>query len=103
MLDGNHRDFYHEVFAAGPAPESPEVREYVAFRVRNTVDIAHELGARYSVYWPGSLGYFSYSQKDCLEIIEQIGVAVESVRLCRKQRSVTWACKPVQTASPPTL
>ncbi len=50
--------FYHEVFAAGPSPESPEVREYAAFRVRNTVDIGHELGARYAVYWPGSLGYF---------------------------------------------
>ena len=30
--------FYHEVFAAGPAAESPEIREYSAFRVRNTVD-----------------------------------------------------------------
>ncbi len=49
--------FYNPVFAAGPAAESPEVREYAAFRVRNTVDIGHELGARYAVYWPGSLGY----------------------------------------------
>lgn len=50
--------FFHEVFAAGPAPEAPEVREYAAFRVKNTVDIGHELGANYAVYWPGSLGYF---------------------------------------------
>ncbi|HEX4999920.1 MAG TPA: TIM barrel protein [Terriglobia bacterium] len=50
--------FFHEVFAAGPAAESPEVREYAAFRVTNNVDIAHELGAGYAVYWPGSLGYF---------------------------------------------
>jgi len=49
--------FYNAVFAAGPAAESPEVREYAAFRVRNTVDIGHELGARFAVYWPGSLGY----------------------------------------------
>jgi xylose isomerase len=49
--------FYNAVFAAGPAAESPEVREYAAFRVRNTVDLGHELGARYAVYWPGSLGY----------------------------------------------
>src|SRR5499433_3139314 len=49
--------FYNAVFAAGPAPESPEVREYAAFRVRNTVDMGHELGAHYAVYWPGSLGY----------------------------------------------
>ena len=50
--------FFNAVFAAGPAPEAPELREYVKFRVRNTVDIGHELGARYAVYWPGSLGYF---------------------------------------------
>lgn len=49
--------FFHEVFAAGPAAESPEIRQYAAFRVRNTVDIGHELGAQFAVYWPGSLGY----------------------------------------------
>jgi xylose isomerase len=51
--------FFHEVFAAGPAAESPEIREYTKFRVRNTVDIGHELGASYAVYWPGSLGYLT--------------------------------------------
>jgi xylose isomerase len=51
--------FYHEVFAAGPAAESPEIREYSNFRVRNTIDIGHELGASYAVYWPGSLGYLT--------------------------------------------
>jgi xylose isomerase len=50
--------FFHEVFAAGPAAEAPEVREYAAFRVTNNVEIGHELGAQYAVYWPGSLGYF---------------------------------------------
>jgi len=50
--------FHHAVWAAGPAPESPGVREYAKFRVRNTVDIGHELGANFAVYWPGSLGYF---------------------------------------------
>ena len=50
--------FYNAAFAAGPAPEAPELREYVRFRVRNTVGIGHRLGARYAVYWPGSLGYF---------------------------------------------
>src|ERR671923_256297 len=59
--------FYHAVFAAGPAPEAPEVREYAAFRVRNTVDIGHELGARYAVYWPGSLGYFTQGAIDEME------------------------------------
>ncbi len=50
--------FFNAAFAAGPAPEAPELRDYVKFRVRNTVDIGHALGARYAVYWPGSLGYF---------------------------------------------
>ena len=50
--------FYHEVFAASPAAESPEIRAYAAFRVKNTVDICHELGAQFTVYWPGSLGYY---------------------------------------------
>ena len=38
--------FYHAVWAASPAAESPEVRDYAAFRVRNTVEIGHELGAQ---------------------------------------------------------
>src|SRR5215469_9208937 len=50
--------FYHEIFAASPAAESPDVRAYSAFRVKNTVDVGHELGAQYAVYWPGSLGYY---------------------------------------------
>jgi xylose isomerase len=49
--------FYHAVWAAGPVAEAPEVREYAAFRLRNTVKIGHELGAEFAVYWPGSLGY----------------------------------------------
>ena len=50
--------FHHAVWAAGPAAESPGVRNYTGFRVRNTVDVGHELGANFAVYWPGSLGYF---------------------------------------------
>jgi xylose isomerase len=49
--------FYHAVFASSPASESPEIRRYAAWRVCNTVDIGHELGAQFAVYWPGSLGY----------------------------------------------
>jgi xylose isomerase len=61
--------FYNAVFAAGPAPEAPEVREYTAFRVRNTVDIGHQLGARYAVYWPGSLGYFVQGSIDEIQTL----------------------------------
>jgi xylose isomerase len=49
--------FHHAVFASSPASESPEIRKYAAWRVCNTVDIGHELGAKFAVYWPGSLGY----------------------------------------------
>ena len=51
--------FYHAVWAASPAAESPQVREYAAFRVKNTVEVGHELGAQFAVYWPGSLGYYT--------------------------------------------
>jgi len=51
--------FFHAVWAASPAAESPQVREYAACRVKNTVDIGHELGAKFAVYWPGSLGYYT--------------------------------------------
>lgn len=50
--------FHHAVWAASPAAESPQVREYAASRLRNTVRIGHELGANFAVYWPGSLGYY---------------------------------------------
>src|SRR5690348_15942980 len=50
--------FHHAVWAASPAAEAPQVRDYAKFRVRNTVDIGHELDAQFAVYWPGSLGYY---------------------------------------------
>ncbi len=50
--------FFHAVWAAGPAAESPAIREYAKFRVSNTVEIGHTLGASFAVYWPGSLGYY---------------------------------------------
>jgi len=56
--------FHHAVFAASPAAESPEIRKYAAWRVCNTVDIGHELGASFAVYWPGSLGYYTQGAID---------------------------------------
>jgi xylose isomerase len=50
--------FYHAVWAASPAAEAPGVRQYANFRVQNTVEIGHEMGANFAVYWPGSLGYY---------------------------------------------
>jgi xylose isomerase len=49
--------FFHAVWSAGPAAESPAVRSYASERVRNVVRIGQELGARFAVYWPGTLGY----------------------------------------------
>lgn len=51
--------FFHAVWAASPAAESPEVRKYAEWRLANTVRIGHELGAKFAVYWPGSLGYYT--------------------------------------------
>ncbi|MBK5290517.1 MAG: TIM barrel protein [Acidobacteriia bacterium] len=50
--------FHHAVWAASPAAEAPEVREYARWRLSNTVRMGHDLGAKYVVYWPGSLGYY---------------------------------------------
>src|SRR5262249_47777831 len=51
--------FFHAVWAASPAAEAPEVRQYAAWRLANTVKLGHELGAKFAVYWPGSLGYYT--------------------------------------------
>ena len=61
--------FFHAVFAASPAAEAPEVRAYAAFRVKNTVDIGHELGAQFAVYWPGSLGYYTQGAIDEMQTL----------------------------------
>jgi xylose isomerase len=61
--------FYHAVWAASPAAEAPEVRAYAAERNRNTVEIGHELGAQFMVYWPGSLGYFVQGAIDEVETL----------------------------------
>jgi xylose isomerase len=63
--------FHHAVFAASPAAESPQVREYAAQRIRNTVRIGHELGAQFAVYWPGSLGYQVQGAIDEVKMLER--------------------------------
>jgi xylose isomerase len=49
--------FFSPVWAGSPAGEQPEVRAYAARRLENVVEIGHKLGARFVVYWPGTLGY----------------------------------------------
>jgi xylose isomerase len=70
--------FHHAVWAASPAAEAPEVREYAAFRVKNTVDIGHELGASFAVYWPGSLGYFVQGAIDETDTLRWYAAALNS-------------------------
>ena len=62
--------FHHAVFAGGPAAEAPQVREYVAERLSNTVHIGHELGAEFAVYWPGSLGYYVQGAVDEVQTLK---------------------------------
>jgi len=70
--------FHHAVWAAGPAAESPAVRDYANFRVRNTVDIGHELGANYAVYWPGSLGYYVQGAIDEIDTLRWYAGAINA-------------------------
>ena len=56
--------FHHAVWAASAAAEAPEVRQYAARRLRNTVEIGHRLGAQFVVYWPGTLGYMTQGAMD---------------------------------------
>jgi xylose isomerase len=82
--------FFHAVWAGGPAAEAPEVREYAKFRVRNTVEIGHELGARFAVYWPGSLGYYVQGAIDEIETLrwyaDALNAACERDLECAKER-----------------
>src|SRR5215469_13754601 len=77
VLDGNDRDIPPRR-VGGPAAEAPEVREYAKFRVRNTVEIGHELGARFAVYWPGSLGYYVQGAIDELDTLRWYADALNS-------------------------
>jgi xylose isomerase len=70
--------FHHAVWAASPAAEAPEVREYAAFRVCNTVDIGHALGASFAVYWPGSLGYYVQGAIDETDTLRWYAQAINS-------------------------
>jgi xylose isomerase len=81
--------FHHAVWAAGPAAESQGVREYAKFRVCNTVDIGHELGARFAVYWPGSLGYAVQGAVEETETLRWYAEAINDA--CEHDIEVTLA------------
>jgi xylose isomerase len=86
--------FYHAVWAASPAAEAPEVREYAKFRVRNTVDLGHKLGASFTVYWPGTLGYYVQGAIDEMDTLrwyaEALNAACErDIEVARKNARPT--------------
>ncbi len=70
--------FYHAVWAAGPAPESPDVRAYAERRLENTVGIGHELGAQFCVYWPGMLGYYVQGAIDETQTLRWFAEAINA-------------------------
>ncbi len=70
--------FYHAVWAASPAAEAPNVREYAKFRVKNTVEMGHELGAGFAVYWPGSLGYYVQGAIDEMDTLRWYAEALNA-------------------------
>ena len=73
--------FFSPVWAASPAGEQPEVRAYAARRLENVVNIGHKLGARFVVYWPGTLGY------------QFQGIVDETVMLKRYADLINAACE----------
>ena len=86
--------FFHAVWAASPAAESPQVREYAAFRVKNTVDVGHELGAKFAVYWPGSLGYYTQGAVEETETLKWYAGALNAacehdIEVARKKKRPT--------------
>ncbi len=78
--------FYHPVWAASPAAEAPEVRAYAAARLQNTVEIGHELGAQFVVYWPGTLGYLTQGAIDETRTLKWFAEAINAA--CEKDIAV---------------
>jgi xylose isomerase len=88
--------FHHAVWAASPAAESPHVREYAKFRVRNNVDIGHELGASFAVYWPGSLGYYVQGAVEETDTLRWYAEALNAACEHDIQVSAQRGCSPLK-------
>src|SRR5580704_5042686 len=88
--------FHHAVWAAGPAAEAPEVREYAKFRVKNTVDVGHELGASFAVYWPGSLGYYVQGAVEETDTLRWYAEALNAACERDLQVSTEQGCSPLK-------
>jgi xylose isomerase len=83
--------FFHPVWAAGPAAESPAVRAYAAERLKNVVRIGHDLGAQFAVYWPGTLGYMMQGAVDEIQTLKWFAEALnaacdEDIAIARERK-----------------
>lgn len=81
--------FFSPVWAASPAGEQPEVRAYAARRLENVVSIGHKLGARFVVYWPGTLGYQFQGIVDETVMLKRFADLINAA--CDKDLSVAQA------------
>ena len=81
--------FFSPVWAASPAGEQPEVRAYAARRLENVVNIGHKLGARFVVYWPGTLGYLFQGIVDETVMLRRYADLINAA--CEKDLSVAHA------------
>ena len=86
--------FFHAVWSAGPAAESPDVRSYAAKRLKNVVRMGHELGAQFAVYWPGTLGYLMQGVMDEPQTLKWFAEALnaacdEDIRVAKERREPT--------------
>ncbi len=81
--------FYHPVWAASPAAEQPEVRDYARRRLENVVEIGHKLGAQFIVYWPGTLGYQFQGVVEETRMLKRYAEEINAA--CEKDLSVSRA------------
>lgn len=81
--------FFSPVWAASPAGEQPEVRAYAARRLENVVNMGHKLGARFVVYWPGTLGYLFQGIVDETVMLKRYADLINAA--CEKDLSVAKA------------
>ncbi len=79
--------FFHPIWAASPAGEQPEVRAYARRRLENVVEIAHKLGAKFIVYWPGTLGYQVQGAVDETRMLKRYAEGINAA--CEKDLAVS--------------
>jgi xylose isomerase len=93
MLDGHHRDFLSRSLRRRTRSRSTGGPRIHQIRVRNTVDIGHELGAQYAVYWPGSLGYFVQGAVDEMQTLRWYAESLNAHAIAISKSQRKWAAR----------